>query len=312
MISIVALSDGSHAKLTKDIEHVKKRPVWIDIHKPTAEDMDFLEKHFGLDRLCLDDIKTPVLRPKIDNYDSYLFVVLHTVKLVEKRYRRVELDFVIGKDFLITSHYDNLPHVEAIKQRCEKEDLLSKLDILMYYLVSGLVDSYAPVMEKINEELSEFEKTFLNNPTKEHLNTATELQKYVVDMRRIAGPERETINQLTKPTYSFFSEKSQLYFRDAYDRIYRVTEQSDTFRELLASSLQVYFSMVSMKLNEVVELLTIIFTITIPPTIIGTFYGMNVVKIPLANDPMGFYAIIGISLAISGGMLLFFRKKSWV
>ena len=312
MISIIAFSDGNVVKLSRDIENAKKRPVWIDIHKPTAEDMEFLEKHFKLDKLCIDDIKTPVLRPKIDNYNSYLFVVLHTVKLIDKRYRRIELDFAIGKDFLITSHYENLPNVEAIKQRCEKEDLLSNLDILMYHLVSGLIDSYNPVMEKINNEISEFEKTFLNNPTKEQLSTATQLQKYVVDMRRIAGPERETINQLTKPTYSFFNEKSQMYFRDAYDRIYRVTEQADTFHALLSSSLQVYFSMVSMKLNEVVTLLTIIFTITIPPTVIGTFYGMNFRDIPLSSDPWGFYAVMGISLAISGSMLLFFKKKGWI
>ncbi len=315
MISALIFIDGRVSRTTNNEDIVKayqQGSVWIDIQKPSQEDIDFLEKTFGFDKLLLDDIKNPVLRPKIDEYENHVFIVLHTIKLLDKRYRRRELDFVLGKNFIITSHYEGFPNMEAVQQKCEKDhSLLSQnLDILMFHIVNVLVDSYFPIIDKLNEEISDFEKTSLIGQSKEQLQRIADLQKNVVDLRRIIGPERETINLLTKETYRQIRKNALPYFKDVYDRIYRVSESVDASREILASSAQVYFSLLSMKLNKTIELLTVIFTMTLPPTIIASLYGMNV-KLPYEQSDGAFLGIFIASFGVSVLLALFFRKKGW-
>jgi len=287
--------------------------VWINIEHPTDEDMDLIEEHFGLDKLCIEDIKNQIHRAKVEEYDRYIYVNLHSPKLREGRFRRTEHDFVIGENFLITNHHSDFSAIDDIRKRIENDvSVFSKgLDFVMYYVINSIVDSYFPVLEKIDDDIDDIEEEVFKSDSKELLKKMIEIKRLVLDLKRIAGPEREVINLLTKEDSPYFSKRSILHFKDVYDRIHRVGERADSSRDLVTSSMEAYLSMLSMRMNEVIERLTVIFTITIPPTLVATFYGMNFAKLPLSSTNNGFFVVVMISLLISITMTAIFKKKGW-
>jgi len=295
----------------------KDTHLWVDIQKPTQEEMAFLEKHFLFHPLAIEDSMTTIQRPKIDKYDNYLFIVLHAATLAPHKDKAtsLELDTFVGENYIVTVHSKPIPSVTSTWERCLKNTGLMAQGAahLFYFLADALVDNYFPILEKLDREIQKVEDSVFSNTTSQTLSKIFELKENVFTLRKILGPQREAMNILARGGYlPIIPAKLSIYFRDVSDLLARINDNLDGQRDMLASALDGYVSTTSRKLNEIMKVLTIIATIMMPLTLISGIYGMNFKFMPELTWRYGYLAIIGVMLAIAIGMLMFFKKKKWL
>jgi len=291
--------------------------VWVDVRKPIQKDMEFLEKYFSFHQLAIEDCMATIQRPKIDTYDDYLFIVLHAAILAAHRDKAtsLELDSFVGENYVVTVHLKSIDSVTSTWERCLKnKSIMSRgAAYLFYYITDALVDNYFPILEKLDKEIQRTEDVIFNDPDRKVLNKIFDLKENVLALRRILGPQRETMNFIARGSYQpIIPDSLSIYFRDVSDLLARINDNLDTYRDLLTSAVDGYMSATSNKLNEIMKVLTIIATIMMPLTLITGIYGMNFRFMPEVTWRYGYFVIVGIMLSIAAGMLLFFKKKKWI
>lgn len=295
----------------------KELSVWVDVEKPTDKDMAFLEKCFSFHPLAIEDCMASIQRPKIDRYDNYLFIVLHaaTLGLHKDKATSLELDSFIGENYVVTVHLKPIPSVSSTWKRCIKNSgIVSRgAAYLFYFLSDALVDNYSPILEKLDKEIQKTEDAIFKRANAATLNKIFDLKENVLTLRRLLGPQRETMNFIARGGYApIIPAELSIYFRDISDLLASINDSLDTYRDMLTSALDGYMSATSNKLNEIMKVLTIIATIMMPLTLITGIYGMNFRFMPEIEWRYGYFVIIAIMVAIAGGMLVFFKKKKWL
>jgi len=291
--------------------------LWVDIEKPAQKDMDFLEKHFSFHPLAIEDCLTTIQRPKIDRYDKYLFVVLHAATLAAHKDKAssLELDTFVGENYVVTVHLKTIASVVSTWDRCLKNSgVISRgAAYLFYFLADALVDNYFPILEKMDKEIQRVEDSVLKDTSSATLSKIFDLKETVLTLRRLLGPQRETMNFISRSGYEpIIPAGLSVYFRDVSDLLARITDNLDTYRDMLTSALDGYRSTTSNKLNEIMKVLTIIATIMMPLTLITGIYGMNFRFMPEIDYRYGYFLVMGFMLTIAIGMLFFFKKKKWL
>ncbi len=323
MINVIIQEKDKNPEILTDLKgmslYIGKKDfrIWVDIQKPTQEDMQFIEKNFSFHPLAIEDAMTTIQRPKIDRYDNYLFIVLHAALLAPRKDKAtsLEVDSFIGENYVVTVHLKPIPSVSATWQRCIKHaGIMSQgAAYLFYFLADALVDNYFPILEKMGKEIQKAEDNVLKDTNSGTLNKIFDLKENVLILRRILGPQRETMNFIARGGYDPIIPKGlSIYFRDISDLLARINDTLDTYREALTSATTGYMSVTSNKLNEIMKVLTIIATIMMPLTLITGIYGMNFRFMPEIDWRYGYFATIALMLTIAGGMLLFFKKKKWL
>lgn len=323
MINIAIQEKNKNAEILKNLEDIssylgkKDARVWVDIQKPTQTDMQFIGRHFSFHPLAIEDCMTSIQRPKIDRYDNYLFIVLHAAILAPHKDKAssLELDSFIGENYVVTVHLKPIPSVSATWQRCIKHiGIMSRgAAYLFYFLADALVDNYFPILEKLDKEIQKAEDAIFKHADSTVLSKVFDLKENVLILRRILGPQRETMNFIARGGYHpIIPAELSVYFRDVSDLLARINDNLDTYRDMLTSALDGYMSITSNKLNEIIKVLTIIATIMMPLTLITGIYGMNFRFMPEINWRYGYFAVMLIMISLAGGMLLFFKKKKWL
>lgn len=323
MIKIITQEKNKNVEPLKNIEEIsaylKKTDtfVWVDVEKPTQKDMQFLENYFSFHPLAIEDCMTTIQRPKIDRYDNYLFIVLHAAILGPHKDKAtsLEVDSFIGENYVVTVHLKSIPSVSSTWERCLKNlQIMSQgAAYLFYFLADALVDNYFPILEKLDKEIQKAEDNIFKNTDSLALNKIFDLKENVLILRRIIGPQRETMNFIARGGYQpIIPAKLSIYFRDVSDLLARISDNLDTYRDALSSALDGYMSATSNKLNEIMKVLTIIATIMMPLTLITGIYGMNFRFMPEIESRYGYFITVGIMVAIACGMLIFFKKKKWL
>jgi len=281
---------------------------WFEIEDPASPKLDALAKRFTLHPLQIEDCRHRPQRAKYEEHETYLFSV---IKLIHNDTELVfsDLDVFIGKDFLVTVTQGHSPLMDKVHRRIE-EDGTGRLDRVLYFLIDSLVDEYSPVIDLIAEETSDLEDTVLLDPGPDKLQTIFRLKRKLIEFRRIASSMREVVNAFMRKEHGLVGDDLDPYFRDVYDHLVRTIDLIETYRDLLAGSLDIYLSAVANRTNNVMKVLTIWGTIALPLVIITSFFGMNL-KLPWENQPNGLWyavALMGISTV---SVLIFFRKKGW-
>ena len=323
MINILLYEKDKETRFLENIEELsshigkKDRLLWVDIQKPTQKDIQFLEKNFSFHPLAIEDCMTSIQRPKIDSYNGYLFIVLHAAILAAHKDKAssLEVDSFIGENYVVTVHLKPIPSVTATWQRCLKNTgIMSRgAAYLFYFLGDALVDNYFPIIEKMDKEIQKMEDTVFKNPDSVMLAKIFDLKENVLILRRIIGSQRETMNFIARGDYQpIIPANLSVYFRDVADLLARISDNLDTYRDMLSSAMDGYTSATSNKLNEIMKVLTIIATIMMPLTLITGIYGMNFQFMPEVDWRYGYFIVIAIMLGIAGGMLIFFKKKKWL
>lgn len=293
--------------------------VWINmdgLHDPDC--VTRLGRTFGLHPLVLEDIVHTGQRPKLDDMDDALFVVLKMLSYDERR-RTVEDEqvcLVLKRGVLLTFQEKARGDVfGGVRKRLlagGAKLLKSGPDYLLYGLVDAVVDNYFVVLERMGEDIEETEEKLLTSPTPEELETIHALKREALFLRKFVWPLREVLARLEKGGYDLIDDATIFYLRDLYDHTIQVMDTIETFRDMLSGMLDLYLSNVSLKLNETMKVLTIISTIFIPLSFLASLYGMNFRNMPELDTKYGYFVLLGVMAAIVVGMLAYFHKKGWL
>ncbi|MFH1391261.1 MAG: magnesium/cobalt transporter CorA [Candidatus Diapherotrites archaeon] len=315
--SIIVPENGKVKNITSAqlSDVINKTFVWIDVENPKEEDFEFLKKNFPLHPLAADPIFESRLRPKIIDFQQHLLLVFHEPIMEQNKLSFSRVIFFIGKDFLITIHNRSLPSIDAIKELVNNNTNFLKKgpSFLVYNMLDQITDNYFPILDELDDELDNLEnKIFLGNE-KDTLRKVFSLKRKILEIKRKISPTREVLSSLSRHESKIIDKNALIYFRDVYDHAIRISDTIDIYRDLLTSVLDVYISLQSNKLNEVMKVLTVIATIMMPLTVITGFYGMNIIFPEVGFFKAdSYFFILFIMLIISGLMLLYFRKKKWL
>jgi magnesium transporter len=298
--------------------------LWVDLEKPTAfESKEVLEQIFHFHPLSIEDCVQPSPSPKVEEYSPkeddhftpYLFMVIHAVDYNRKDgcFGTSELNFFLGKNFLVTFHEDPLTSVTQVVERAVNGTMgiARAPDRVAHSLLDTLVDNYKPALDELGLEIAELEQQALQKPSKETLNKILQVKKEVVHLRQIIGPQREVLGRFAAGEFKLVRPHLVPYFRDVYDALFHIGELAQSYTDSLTGILQVYLNMSSNQTGEVVKLLTLITVITTPLMMIGTWYGMNFKDMP-ELDYRHAYPIAGACMLVSTlGTYLYFKMKKW-
>lgn len=288
--------------------------VWLHFSEITSKDIEFFKPYILLHPLTIEDLILEAKRPKVEEYSDYLLVSMFALEMQDELHEN-EIDFIVGKKFLISSYSKPEIDLESyIEKRYDKKtDSLTKgPSFLLYYLIDRVVDQYYPVIEDLNDEIEDLEDEMFNEPKKEHSQTIFMLKKYVLALRRKILPQKDVINALMTKEKSFMHKETAVYLRDVYDHVVNLKDMIDSSRFILSESLDIYLSSLSNKMNEVMKTLAVIATIVLPMTLISSIYGMNFVpEMPPFADPNGFIYVWIVMLLIPVSLILYFKLKKW-
>ena len=270
---------------------------------------------FDLHHLVLDDIVSVKQRPKIEDYDNYLFCVLKMIYYSKQKLRTEQISIVLGKDYVISFQEKEGDVFDDVRNRIETEK--SKIrkngtDYLMYSLMDSIIDNYFLVLENIGEKIEKIEKVLLVRPSPETLSQIYSLKRTLIYLRKSVWPLREVINKILRDENKLIKQETKIYYRDLYDHTIQVIDTIESYRDMSAGMLDIYLSSLSNKMNEVMKVLTIIATIFIPLTFLAGVYGMNFRYMPELNNQFSYPVIWCVMLLVAVIMIYYFRRKKWI
>ncbi len=298
--------------------------LWIDLENPTPEETKFfLEDLYHFHPLSVEDCVTESSAPKVEEYlpkegdrfAPYLFMVMHAVDYSRKDgvFATNELNFFLGKNFLVTYHAAPLRSVTHVEELCIKGTgtVARAPDRVAHTLLDALVENYKPALDELSLEIAELETRALESPTRETLNRIISIKNEVYHLRRIIGPQREVLARFAHGEFKLIRAHLVPYYRNVYDALYQISEAAQDYADSLTGILQVYLNMSSNQTGHVVKLLTLITLITTPLTMVGTWYGMNFKNMPEYEWEHGYMFAFIIMLLSTVATFWWFRRKRW-
>jgi magnesium transporter len=290
---------------------------WLNIyglHEP--EVLAEIGRRFNLHPLVLEDILNTEQRPKLDEYDDYLFVVARFFDYDDRTtsVSSEQVSIVIGRNFVLTFQEEPTGNFNPVRDRLRQDRgpiRRSGADYLAYALLDTIVDRYFAVLEGLGERAELLEEELMKKPSSRVLGTLHRLRRETVTLRRAVWPLREVINGLSRND-RFFSSEVQPYLRDIYDHTVHVIESLEAIRDLIAGLLEIYLSTVSNRVNREVRVLTVIALIFLPSSLLAGIFGMNFRTMPLLDHPDGFSMIIGLMLGVAATLALVFWRRKWL
>ncbi len=298
--------------------------LWVDLENPTAEESKFvLEDVFHFHPLSVEDCVMVSPSPKVEEYSpkegdmfaQYLFMVIHAVDYSRKDgvFATSELNFFLGKNFLVTYHDVPLRSIQHTEERCLKSNVhvARAPDRVAHTLLDAIVENYKPALDELSLEIAEVEQQALQNPSKETLSRILQIKKEVLHLRQIIGPQREVLGRFARGEFKLIRPHLVPYYRDVYDALFHISELAQNYTDSLTGILQVYLNMSSNQTGEVIKVLTLFTIITTPMMMVGTWYGMNFEHMPELQPKGAYWIIILITAVSTGSTYLYFKKKKW-
>jgi magnesium transporter len=302
----------------------KEKPTvtWINIDG--LHQVDILEKLgacYGIHPLVLEDILSDQ-RPKIEDYDDYIFIVLKMLYynedgdegLGDSKIDFDQVSMILGPNFIMSFKEKEVDVFNPLRDRLRTaKGRIRKQgpDYLAYSMIDAVVDHYFVIMEKLGDRFEDLEDAVVAHPEPGILPTIYNLKRDMLFLRKSVWPLREAISKMQRTDSPLVSEATKIYLRDVYDHTIQVIENIETFRDMSASLLETYLSSLSNKLNEVIKVLTIISTIFIPLTFLAGLYGMNFRYMPELESPLGYPAVLFLMMLVVAIMMLYFKRKGW-
>src|SRR3954464_1161660 len=292
---------------------------WINIERPAPVDQGWLEEHFEFHPLHHEAVPPRNPRPKIDEYDDYLFIVLQFPVFDKKigRLNAEELDMFMGQDYLITLPNGPLQPVEYLFERVRaneefREQLFSKgPGFLLYKIVDDSFDYCFPMLRKIGGKLERLEEEIFLGRGEDIVRDISNTKQEIINFRKVIRPQRSVLNDLERAKQRFLGEELEVYFDDIRDASERIWDMLENYKEVVEALEDTNESLISHRLNNVLRVLTSISVVILPLTLIASIWGMNV-KVPGEGSIHAFFVIMGVMLVVLVSMLAFFRKRGWL
>jgi magnesium transporter len=288
---------------------------WLDLDRPDDDDFEVLRDVFKFHPLALEDAEHFGQRAKMDDYDDYVYLVVYGA--VPDDDRLVEVHAFYSERYLVTLHHDDCPAFEDIRERyVKKAKPITEPSLLLYHIVGGLVDSFFPILADFDDRIDALEDAIFASADDTQLQEIFSMKRLLVGLRKAIGPQRDLFAGLMGGVAELpgFGDDDERYFRDIYDHLIRISDLIDTYRDLLTSSMDVYLSTVSNRLNSVVKQLTIIATIFLPLGWLTGFFGQNFgFEVRHVAGAGAFIGLgIGLELLTLATLLLFFKRRGWL
>ena len=294
------------------------KKIWLNVHG--VHDVDVIKKLgdlFNLHPLVIEDILNTEQRPKIDEFDDYVFLetrhfYYHPENLSVSS---EQISLVLGKYFLLTFQERSTGAFAPIRERLRASHSNIReqgVDYLAYALLDSVVDRYFSVLEAVSDASETLEEALLANPTNAELHNIHQLKHASIELRRAVWPLREVINSLTRNEKGFFQPSTLPYLRDVYDHTVNFIESLESIRDSLSGMMDIYMASVSQRVNLEVRALTVVAMLFMPATLIAGIFGMNFHWMPWINDRNGFWWALAIMSGIALMMILIFWRRQWL
>jgi magnesium transporter len=293
----------------------KKGVLWVDLEDPLPEEVEILGPAvFDFHPLAIEDCLHAQSRPKIDDYDDYVYLVFHAWKKAEDGVRLEEVDFFLGKNYVVSYHVEPRYSRSALADKIEKDAKLvlgHGADMLLHQIFDLMVEKYTVVVDALDERVDALETEILENATDETLKKILVLKKDLQELFRMIRHQRDVMSSLSREGHPMITKKARTFFRDIYDHVVRAHDTVEGLRDEVAGARDAYLSMMSNRVNAVMKGLSLVATIILPLTFVTGIYGMNFRDMPLLNDPSGFWVTCSAMAALAALMFVWFRKNGW-
>lgn len=295
---------------------------WVDfVDEPDDECARILSGVFHFHPLAIDDALKQSHVPKIDDWDSYLYLVLHAIGFDPKAgevFKSFELDIFAGPNYIVTHRDQSMESLERVWDGCGKDDRLMGRGAarLLYHLVDEIVAGHMPAVDAIDEEMDRIEEGILSSPGPQSLPEVLQIKRALLHLRRIVAPQRETLNRLARDEFTVIPAGERVYFRDVYDHLVRLYDIVEGLRDLAAGALDTYLSVINNRMNEVMKTFTLITTLFMPISFLTGFFGMNFFTAsnppPLWTGRIAFGAMCAAVVLVPALMYLWLKRRRWV
>jgi magnesium transporter len=301
-----------------EIEELRRRDefFWLELDDPTEEELERLEQVFGFHELAIEDSREFGQRPKLDDYGEYAFVVYYGAAEKGGDIELIEVHLFVSGSYVISIHRAPCEALHELREDFAKDDHVAE-DVVLYRVFDRLTDSFFPVLSSMDDEIDRLEEEMVIRPTDEQLQRLFRLKRSLVELRRVVTPQRDffarRMDDIARlPGLEISSNRD--YFRDVYDHLIRISDQIDSYRDLLTGAMDVYLSTVSNRLNQVMKQLTVIATIFLPLTFVTGFFGQNFAWMVKHVDTLGAFLGFGVGGVVAALVLLFawFRRSGYV
>jgi magnesium transporter len=291
--------------------------VWVDLNDPTDEEIKaILEGVFQFHPLAIEDCTTPSSLPKLEDYESYLFIVMHAVDFTRSdKFASTELDLFLGKEFLVTFHRKPLKSVQATIDRVTKTAgvIARGPDRLAHNVLDSLIDNYQPVLAELGGELEDIEETVLAQQSGgKFINEIIQVRGDFSRLRTIVRPQREVIDRIARGDSKLIRPLLLPYFRDLRDNLARIEESASGYHERLLMAFDIYLNKAAFETNEGIKFLTALTAVTLPSLLVGGWYGMNFEHMPELRSPHGYLWAAAITLIATLLMVIYLKRKRWL
>jgi len=316
--------DGDQLRVTQDPKEIHaaleaKRPIWIELEKKDHACDVLLSQQLNLHPLTIEDIWAHRSAPKLEDYDNYLYIIIHGIKAskAEASIELVELDIVIGPTYVITHDQEHLV-VDTVREELDRSPkLLAKGPAWVAHAILDVaVDRYLPVIDDLDHQIEALENQVLAKAgTKggtEVMRRILRFKRMLLQLRRMSIHQREILLRLARGEFDEIPAEMMPFYRDVYDHFLRVNDLVESYRDLVTSALEAYLSVQSNRMNEIMKQLTLVATVMLPITFIAGVYGMNFKHMPELDWTYGYPMALGLMVAIVIGSLIWFRHKGWI
>jgi magnesium transporter len=292
---------------------------WVNIEQPRHSHRAWLEERFDFHALDYEDVFSRNQRPKIDEYDDYLFIVLYFPRFDKQvgRLNAAELDLFLGPDFLVTLPNAPLQPVEYLFERIRTDDGLREqwfskgTGYLLYKIIDACVDASFPMLAKMGNKLERIEDEIFAGRSKEVVRDLSNVKQEIINFRKIVRPQRPVFGDLERTKQRYLAEDLDVYFDDINDASERVWQMLETYKETVEALEATNESVLSHQLNDVLRVLTVLSVVFLPLTLIASIFGMNV-HVPGEEQTVPFWVIIALMIVLGAGMIAFFKRRHWL
>jgi magnesium transporter len=310
----------------KEVERVedcfpfKDEPTTTWINIDGLHDVGIVERignHFDIHPLVLEDIVSVGQRPKMEDFDGYIYIILKMLSYDDGdgELQMEQVSLIVGPNYVISFQEQVGDVFEPIRDRIRKKKgriVKAGADFLAYALFDIIVDNYFSILEKVGDRVELMDEIIVEKATPEILHEIRAMKREMIFLRKSIWPLREVISGMERLESKLIKKSTHIYLRDVYDHTIQVIDTIEALRDMISGLLDIYMSSVSNKMNEVMKVLTIIATIFIPLTFIAGIYGMNFEFMPELKVPWAYPAVWGVMAVVTIGMVVYFRRKRWI
>ncbi len=320
LVSCFAYQNGRKIAEIKpdDISEYVSRPecfVWVALKDPGPGELAAMQHEFGLHELAVEDARQGHQRPKVEEYDDSIFVVLQMVEIVDGELRVGEVDIFAGPNYILSVRSKAEKGFREVRARCEREPELLKhgSGFVLYALMDAVVDRYFPIVDALETELEKLEeRMFAGGSVRANIEEMYALRQKLMVLKHAVGPLHDGVGKLYGGRVPGICIGSQEYYRDVYDHLSRINQSIDALREMVTTALSVNLSLITLQENETTKRLAACAALVAVPTLIAGVYGMNFRHMPELDWQFGYPLAIGVMLAIDAYLFYLFRKAGWL